>query len=131
MGGNTYTATAVSTSGGAPAFLLTADAFGGAEQPARSPGGYGPAPSPIHGSSMGRAREQPHTPCLVRAGEQWHPLVCVIPQALLPVLQSAWEAGQRSPWRWLAGQPHTVLQLMPDDPRLHNANTLADWSAQS
>ena len=78
-----------------------------------------------------RAREQPHIPCLVRAGEQWQPLVCVIPQALLPELQSAWETGQRSPLRWLAGQPHAVLQLAPEDPRLHNANTLADWSAQS
>ncbi len=78
-----------------------------------------------------RARNQPHIPCLVRAGEQWHPLVCVIPRALLPELQSAWEAGQRSPLRWLAGQLHTVLQLTPEDPRLHNANTLADWSVRS
>lgn len=78
-----------------------------------------------------QAQEQPDIPCLVRAGEQWHPLLTVIPRTLLPALQSAWEEGQRSPLRWLLRQPHAVLQLPAEEPRLHNANTLADWSAHS
>lgn len=77
------------------------------------------------------ARCQPDRPCLARAGEQWHPLLAVIPRELLPDLQSAWDEGQRSPMRWLLGQPHAVLQLSAGDPRLHNANTLADWSMSS
>lgn len=78
-----------------------------------------------------QAQEQPDLPCLVRAGEQWHPLLAVIPSALLPALQLAWDEGQRSPLRWLLGQPHVALQLPAEDPRLHNANTLADWPTHS
>jgi molybdopterin-guanine dinucleotide biosynthesis protein A len=75
-----------------------------------------------------QAQSQPERPCLVRTGEQWQPLLTVIPKALLPALQTAWNEGQRSPLRWLLNQSHAVVQLPPGDPRLHNANTLADWS---
>lgn len=78
-----------------------------------------------------RANSLPARPCLVRAGEQWHPLLAVIPRALLPALQSSWDQGQRSPLRWMLGQSHTALELPADDPRLHNANTLADWGLDS
>lgn len=80
-------------------------------------------------SLRNNAQIQPDKPCLVRADEQWHPLLAVIPRELLPALQRAWDQGQRSPLRWLLGQPHAVVQLPAGDPRLHNANTLADWAA--
>lgn len=76
---------------------------------------------------LDQARSQPAKVCLVRAGEQWQPLLTVIPRALLPDLQSAWNAGQRSPLRWLLGQAYSIVQLHSDDPRLCNANTPADW----
>lgn len=75
-----------------------------------------------------QAQSQPGRPCLVRAGEQWQPLLTVIPKALLPALQTAWIEGQRSPLRWLLNQSHSVVQVPSGDSRLHNANTLADWS---
>lgn len=78
-----------------------------------------------------QARSLPAKVCLVRAGEQWQPLLTVIPSALLPDLQLAWSLGQRSPLRWLLNQPHAIVQLDLDDPRLCNANTPAQWLMES
>lgn len=80
---------------------------------------------------LDQARSQPAKVCLMRAGEQWQPLLTVIPSALLPDLQSAWNEGQRSPLRWLLSQAYSIVQLHPDDPRLCNANTPADWLIES
>lgn len=87
--------------------------------------------SELLGQLIDCARNQPDRPCTVRAGEQWQPLLAVIPCRLLPALQVEWEAGQRSPLRWMLGQPHAALQLAASDPRLDNANTLADWIPDS
>ncbi|MFN3580042.1 MAG: molybdenum cofactor guanylyltransferase MobA [Pseudomonas sp.] len=76
---------------------------------------------------LAQAAQTPEQPCLVRAGEQWQPLLAVIPRALLANLQQAWDQGQRSPRRWLLNQAHSVLQLPAEDPRLHNANCPEDW----
>lgn len=76
---------------------------------------------------VAQSRHHPEALCLVRAGEQWQPLVCVIPRALTRSLEQAWSAGQRSPLRWMLGQPHQTLQVANDDLRLHNANHPEDW----
>lgn len=73
------------------------------------------------------AATQPEQPCLVRAGEQWQPLLCVLPRNCLDSLEACWAADGRSPLRWLLGQTHGVVQLAADDPRLHNANQPQDW----
>ncbi len=74
-----------------------------------------------------RAASEPSVPCLIKTGVTWQPLVSVIPRNALPDLQDAWQRDQRSPLRWLLGQPHVVLELPADDPRLHNANRVEDW----
>ncbi|RHW22075.1 molybdenum cofactor guanylyltransferase MobA [Pseudomonas jilinensis] len=73
------------------------------------------------------AREQPERPVLARSAEAWQPLLAVIPKACLPALEQAWQAGQRSPLRWLLGENASVLELPADDPQLLNANRLEDW----
>lgn len=73
------------------------------------------------------AASQPTMPWLIKTGDTWQPLVTVIPRRLLPTLQCAWDQGQRSPLRWLLNQPHGVLTLPAEDPRLHNANSPEDW----
>lgn len=74
-----------------------------------------------------QSQRYPEQLCLVRSGEHWQPLVCVIPQALVDSLEQQWCAGQRSPLRWMLGQPHQTFQLADGDPRLHNANQPEDW----
>ena len=80
---------------------------------------------------VARARSQPERVWLIRAGESWQPLISVIPIASQASLAAAWANGQRSPLRWMLSEAHGVLQLPPDDPRLHNANTPGDWPAET
>ncbi|MEH6490986.1 molybdenum cofactor guanylyltransferase MobA [Halopseudomonas sp.] len=79
---------------------------------------------------LAQAEAAPERPCMVRAGERWQPLLCVIPRALLPQLEAAWQQGQRSPLRWLLAQQARVLDLSADDPRLHNGNSPQDWETR-
>lgn len=65
----------------------------------------------------------PDRPLLVRQGEQWEPLFCLLPKSLLPTLEQAWQAGERSPRKILLADAVSVLQCPPDDPRLANLNT--------
>ena len=81
-------------------------------------------------SLIAQARQRPDCVWLVRVGEHWQPLVSIIPTSLRESLMQAWEAGQRSPLRWMLAQPNQVLQLPDDDPRMHNANTAQDWPEQ-
>lgn len=74
-----------------------------------------------------QARRQPDRIWLIKTGRHWQPLVSIIPVSLDASLAQAWDDGQRSPLRWMLGQPHGVLRLAEDDPRLHNANTSLDW----
>jgi len=62
-------------------------------------------------------------PVMVRQGDYWEPLFCVIPTALGASLESAWQAGERSPQRWLRQQAPVAVDCPPDDPRLANLNT--------
>ncbi len=62
-------------------------------------------------------------PIVLREGEQWHPLFSLIPRSLLPTIEEAWLAGQRSPQRLLR-QLHARTLICPiNDPRLANLNT--------
>ena len=62
-------------------------------------------------------------PVMVRQGEFWEPLLCVIPKALQASLEDAWLAGQRSPQRWLSQHAPMAVDCPPGDPRLANLNT--------
>ena len=68
------------------------------------------------------AQEAPGTPVMLRRGEQWEPLFCVIPSHLAPAIESAWRAGERSNWRILVQLGARSLELAEDDPRLANLN---------
>ncbi|CAM3512653.1 molybdenum cofactor guanylyltransferase MobA [Pseudomonas floridensis] len=65
----------------------------------------------------------PDSPVMVREGEHWQPLLCIIPTAHAATLQAAWQAGERSPRRALAPLQPVALQLEAGDPRLANLNT--------
>lgn len=62
-------------------------------------------------------------PAVVRQGQYWQPLFCLLPTALRDDLERAWQAGQRSPQRWLDGLAPTPLDCPLDDARLANLNT--------
>lgn len=60
---------------------------------------------------------------VVRQGDYLEPLFSVIPQALFPALERAWQAGERSPQRWLRSLDPLTVACPADDPRLANFNT--------
>ena len=69
------------------------------------------------------ARQHPDQPVLVRHGEQWEPLLCVIPTALAPAFEAAWQAGERSPRKIMLQLNAQAWQCAENDPRLINFNT--------
>jgi len=69
------------------------------------------------------AGRHPDQPLMVRQGEHWEPLLCVIPVAHAAVFEKAWQAGERSPRRVMLALGAQALQCPPDDPRLANLNT--------
>lgn len=69
------------------------------------------------------AAEHPDRPVMVREGEHWQPLICIIPTAHAVALETAWQSGERSPRRAMQTLDPVALQLPPDDPRLANLNT--------
>jgi molybdopterin-guanine dinucleotide biosynthesis protein A len=60
---------------------------------------------------------------MLRHGEHWEPLLCMIPVALLADFERAWDNGERSPGRLMRKLGATALQCPDDDPRLANLNT--------
>lgn len=62
-------------------------------------------------------------PVMVRQGEFWEPLFCLIPTALSTSLEQAWAAGERSPQRWLRAQNPLAVDCPAEDPRLSNFNS--------
>lgn len=62
-------------------------------------------------------------PVVVRQGEFWEPLFCVLPKSLGDSLENAWQAGERSPQRWLRRLDPSVVDCPANDPRLANLNT--------
>ena len=72
---------------------------------------------------LGTAREHPGQPVMVRHGEHWEPLLCVIPTALAPAFEAAWQAGERSPRKIMLQLNARAWQCAENDPRLSNFNT--------
>ena len=60
---------------------------------------------------------------VLRQGEFLEPLFSIIPCALQTDLERAWQAGERSPQRWLRGLAPLTIDCPPGDPRLANLNT--------
>lgn len=60
---------------------------------------------------------------VVRQGEFLEPLFSVIPRALHADLEQAWQAGERSPQRWLRSLNPLTVECPLGDPRLANFNT--------
>jgi molybdenum cofactor guanylyltransferase len=69
------------------------------------------------------AARHPQQPVMVRHGEHWEPLICIIPVMHAALFESAWHAGERSPRKILLALDAQPLQCLPDDPRLANLNT--------
>ena len=72
---------------------------------------------------LNAAGEHPGQPLMVRQGEHWEPLFCVIPTHLAPAFESAWQAGERSPRKILLQLNARAWQCAEHDPRLTNFNT--------
>ena len=70
-----------------------------------------------------QAAQEPQRPLMLRRGNQLEPLFCLIPRSLQGELERVWQAGERSPMRFLLGADAQVLGCAPDDPRLANLNT--------
>ena len=62
-------------------------------------------------------------PLMIRQGEQWQPLFCVLPKSLREPLLECWNRGERSPLRALLALGAQAYPCAPDDPRLTNLNT--------
>jgi len=69
------------------------------------------------------ATTSPGRPAMVRRGNQWEPLFCMIPTNLAPELERVWDAGERSIRRVLLEFEPRSLELAEDDPRLANLNS--------
>lgn len=69
------------------------------------------------------ASRHPEKPLMLRRGEHWEPLLCVIPTALAGAFESAWEDGERSPGRLMRRLGAVALQCPENDQRLANLNT--------
>ncbi|MDR9753971.1 molybdenum cofactor guanylyltransferase MobA [Pseudomonas sp. SZMC_28357] len=75
-------------------------------------------------SMRNTAFQNPTLPLMLRQGDHWEPLLCIIPVALGGAFESAWAQGERSPGRVMRGLNATALQCPEDDPRLANLNTV-------
>lgn len=69
------------------------------------------------------AQRNPLLPVMVRHGEFWEPLICVIPAILRDQVEQAWDAGERSPRRIFLQLGGVGLECPENDPRLANLNT--------
>lgn len=74
-------------------------------------------------SMLSEASQHPDKPLMVRHGEHWEPLLCVIPVALAPAFEQAWREGERSPGRIMRALDAIALQCPANDIRLANLNT--------
>lgn len=70
-----------------------------------------------------RAGQFPQNPVLVRHGEYWEPLICVLPVARADAFEQAWQAGERSPRKIMLALAAKAVECAADDPRLANLNT--------
>lgn len=69
------------------------------------------------------AQAEPGRPIMVRRGEQWEPLFCIIPVYLGATIEEAWLSGERSNRKILLALQARALNLRVDDTRLANLNS--------
>lgn len=69
------------------------------------------------------SRQYPQQPVMVRSGEHWQPLLCVIPTCHAAAFEAAWQNGERSPRRIMEQLAAVAVNCAADDPRLANLNT--------
>lgn len=69
------------------------------------------------------AQRHPQVPVMVRHGEFWEPLICIIPTHLRTEVEQAWHAGERSPRKIFLQLGGVGLECPANDPRLANLNT--------
>ncbi|MBC3258003.1 molybdenum cofactor guanylyltransferase MobA [Pseudomonas paralactis] len=69
------------------------------------------------------AQRNLRVPVMVRHGEFWEPLLCIIPTGLKDQVERAWQAGERSPRKVMLQLGGVGLECPADDPRLANLNT--------
>jgi molybdopterin-guanine dinucleotide biosynthesis protein A len=62
-------------------------------------------------------------PVMLQHDGHWEPLFAIVPRRLLPFLEEAWSAGQRSPQRWLQQHAPLALVCADNDVRLCNINS--------
>ncbi|MFJ4113330.1 molybdenum cofactor guanylyltransferase MobA [Pseudomonas sp. NPDC089758] len=60
---------------------------------------------------------------MVRQGGYWQPMFSVLPRSVLPLLEQAWAAGERSLQKALLLAPLQALECPEGDPRLNNFNS--------
>jgi len=60
---------------------------------------------------------------MVRQGGYWQPMFSVLPRRMLPVLEQAWAAGERSLQKALLHEAVQGLECADDDRRLSNFNS--------
>ena len=65
-------------------------------------------------------------PAMVRQGGYWQPMFSILPRGVLPALESAWDAGERSLQRVLTGIGVQAVDCEADDIRLENFNS-PEW----
>ncbi|MNM71561.1 Molybdenum cofactor guanylyltransferase [compost metagenome] len=63
---------------------------------------------------------------MVRQAGYWQPMFSVLPRTVLPVLEQAWAAGERSLQKALLREPVQGLACAEGDPRLSNFNS-PEW----
>jgi len=76
----------------------------------------------LHHMRQAQSRH-PSQPLMIRQGEHWEPLLCIIPLASSTAFQHAWETGERSPRKIMLALGATALECVDNDPRLANFNT--------
>lgn len=62
-------------------------------------------------------------PVVIRQGNYWQPLFCLLPTRLKEDLEQAWQSGERSPQRWFGKLSPIAVDCPLDDARLANLNT--------
>ena len=87
-----------------------------------------PCDAPLIDSSLldelrSTALKHPRQSVMVRSGEHWQPLLCVIPTCHAQAFEAAWQSGERSPRRVMEQLGAVAVACAGDDPRLANLNT--------
>lgn len=74
-------------------------------------------------NDLRRAALTANSAAMVRQGGYWQPMFSVLPRAILPLLEQAWHAGERSLQKALLGSPVAAVDCAEEDCRLNNFNS--------